>query len=60
VFLPERFIDYGIMSAFVVWSLYAIVSQWSASLLRRAISIALAIAFLTWIAFVLWPFDYPM
>lgn len=58
--LPEKFIDYGIMAGMLVWTSYLIVSQWSAPPFRRSFYVAIAIAFLSWIAFVLWPFDSPM
>ena len=58
--LPEEFIDYGIMAGMLVWTGYLLVSQWSAPQLRRAFYVAIAIVFLSWIAFILWPFDSPM
>ncbi len=58
--LPEAFIDYGIMVGMLIWTGYLLVSQWSAPPLRRAFYVAIAIIFIGWIAFVLWPFDSPM
>lgn len=58
--LPEEFIDYGIMAGVLVWTTYLLVSQWGATPLRRAFYVAIAIAFLIWMGFVLWPFDSPM
>jgi hypothetical protein len=58
--LPEEFIDYGILAAFLLWTGYIVVSQWRAAPLHRALTFALAIAFLSATAFLLWPFDHPM
>lgn len=58
--LPEELIDYGIMSGLLFWTGYVLVSQWSVPALRRALHVVAAIAFISLIAFALWPFDSPM